>query len=91
MWALEGYGAAYTLQEMLTIKSDDVVGRTAAYDSIIRGEKDQESEYSRGIPCVRERIESAWTLGNVRRRATRIKTKHKKTIKRKRLQPIHPC
>ena len=39
VWALEGYGAAYTLQEMLTIKSDDVVGRTAAYDSIIRGEK----------------------------------------------------
>ena len=39
VWALEGYGAAYMLQEMLTIKSDDVVGRTAAYDSIIRGEK----------------------------------------------------
>ncbi|MEK7520100.1 MAG: DNA-directed RNA polymerase subunit beta, partial [Patescibacteria group bacterium] len=39
VWALEGYGAAYTLQEMLTIKSDDVLGRTAAYDSIIRGEK----------------------------------------------------
>jgi len=38
VWALEGYGAAYTLQEMLTIKSDDVVGRTAAYDSIIRGD-----------------------------------------------------
>jgi DNA-directed RNA polymerase subunit beta len=38
VWALEGYGAAHTLQEMLTIKSDDVVGRTAAYDSIIRGE-----------------------------------------------------
>lgn len=39
VWALEGYGAAYTLQEMLTIKSDDVVGRSAAYESIIRGEK----------------------------------------------------
>lgn len=39
VWALEGYGAAYTLQEMLTIKSDDVLGRTAAYDAIIRGEK----------------------------------------------------
>src|SRR3989344_1948540 len=38
VWALEGFGAAYTLQEMLTIKSDDVLGRTAAYDSIIRGE-----------------------------------------------------
>jgi len=39
VWALEGYGAAYTLQEMLTIKSDDVLGRSAAYESIIRGEK----------------------------------------------------
>ena len=38
VWALEGYGAAYTLQEMLTIKSDDVTGRTNAYEAIIRGE-----------------------------------------------------
>ncbi len=39
VWALEGYGAAHTLQEMLTIKSDDIAGRTATYDSIIKGEK----------------------------------------------------
>ena len=39
VWALEGYGAAYTLQEMLTIKSDDVLGRSKAYESIIKGEK----------------------------------------------------
>ncbi|HDM32076.1 MAG TPA: DNA-directed RNA polymerase subunit beta, partial [bacterium] len=39
VWALEGYGAAYTLQEMLTIKSDDVKGRAATYESIIKGEK----------------------------------------------------
>jgi len=38
VWALEGYGAAYLLQEMLTIKSDDVPGRTNAYEAIIRGE-----------------------------------------------------
>ena len=38
VWALEGYGAAYALQEMLTVKSDDIVGRTAAFDSIIKGE-----------------------------------------------------
>lgn len=37
VWALEGYGAAHTLQEMLTIKSDDVLGRANAYDAIIRG------------------------------------------------------
>lgn len=39
VWALEGYGSAYTLQEMLTIKSDDVLGRSKAYESIIKGEE----------------------------------------------------
>ena len=39
VWALEGYGAAHTLQEMLTIKSDDVPGRAAAYQAILKGEK----------------------------------------------------
>ena len=38
VWALEGYGAAYTLQEILTIKSDDVLGRSKTYESIIKGE-----------------------------------------------------
>jgi DNA-directed RNA polymerase subunit beta len=38
VWALEGYGVAHTLQEMLTIKSDDVQGRAAAYESILKGE-----------------------------------------------------
>ncbi|MFA5089257.1 MAG: DNA-directed RNA polymerase subunit beta, partial [Candidatus Omnitrophota bacterium] len=39
VWALEGYGAAYTLQEMLTIKSDDVPGRAATYEAILKGDK----------------------------------------------------
>lgn len=39
VWALEGYGAAHTLQEMLTIKSDDVLGRSAAFEAIIRGQE----------------------------------------------------
>ena len=39
VWALEGYGAAYALREMLTIKSDDIVGRAAAFDAIVKGEK----------------------------------------------------
>ncbi len=39
VWALLGYGAAYTLREMLTIKSDDIVGRSAAFDSIVKGER----------------------------------------------------
>ncbi len=38
VWALQAYGAAYTLQEMLTIKSDDVIGRTKVYESLVRGE-----------------------------------------------------
>ena len=39
VWALEAYGAAYTLQEMLTVKSDDVAGRTKVYESIVKGEE----------------------------------------------------
>ncbi len=39
VWALEGYGAAYTLQEMLTIKSDDVPGRASAYEAILKGDR----------------------------------------------------
>ena len=38
VWALEAYGAAYTLQEMLTVKSDDVTGRTKMYENIVKGE-----------------------------------------------------
>jgi len=39
VWALEAYGAAHTLQEILTTKSDDVTGRSKTYESIIKGEK----------------------------------------------------
>jgi DNA-directed RNA polymerase subunit beta len=38
VWALEAYGAAYTLQELLTVKSDDVVGRTKIYEAIVKGD-----------------------------------------------------
>ena len=38
VWALEAYGAAFTLQELLTVKSDDVVGRTRIYEAIVKGE-----------------------------------------------------
>ncbi|MDQ6971121.1 MAG: DNA-directed RNA polymerase subunit beta [Mariprofundaceae bacterium] len=46
VWALQAYGAAYTLQEMLTVKSDDVAGRTAMYESIVRGDM----TFHAGIP-----------------------------------------
>jgi DNA-directed RNA polymerase subunit beta len=43
VWALEGYGAAYTLQEMLTVKSDDVEGRTKIYESMVKGQNSLEA------------------------------------------------
>ncbi|PRY92166.1 DNA-directed RNA polymerase subunit beta [Donghicola tyrosinivorans] len=46
VWALEAYGAAYTLQEMLTVKSDDVAGRTKVYESIVKGE----DSFEAGVP-----------------------------------------
>jgi len=46
VWALEAYGAAYTLQEILTVKSDDIVGRVKTYESIVKGENIPEP----GIP-----------------------------------------
>jgi len=42
VWALQAYGAAYTLQELLTIKSDDIAGRTKAYEAIVKGDRDVE-------------------------------------------------
>ena len=46
VWALEAYGAAYTLQELLTVKSDDVAGRTKIYEAIVKGE----SAFQPGTP-----------------------------------------
>ena len=42
VWALQAYGSAYTLQELLTIKSDDIQGRTKAYEAIVKGDKEVE-------------------------------------------------
>ena len=46
VWALEAYGAAYTLQEMLTVKSDDVSGRTKVYEAIVR----EQDNFEAGVP-----------------------------------------
>ena len=46
VWALEAYGAAYTLQEILTVKSDDVVGRVKTYEAIVKGQNVPKS----GVP-----------------------------------------
>jgi DNA-directed RNA polymerase subunit beta len=60
VWALEAYGAAYTLQEMLTIKSDDVTGRVKTYEAIVKGEPVTES----GVPeSFRVLIKELQSLG----------------------------
>ena len=46
VWALQAYGAAYTLQEMLTVKSDDVIGRTKVYEAIVKGD----DTFEAGVP-----------------------------------------
>ncbi len=51
VWAMEAYGAAYGLQEFLTVKSDDVIGRTRMYEAIVKGEHVLES----GLPGVVQR------------------------------------
>jgi len=51
VWALEAYGAAYTLQEILTVKSDDIWGRTKTYEAIVKGDNIPE-------PGVRRRSRS---------------------------------
>ena len=46
VWAIEAYGAAYTLQEFLTVKSDDIQGRTKMYENIVKGR----NEFEAGLP-----------------------------------------
>jgi len=58
VWALEGYGSAYTLQEMLTIKSDDVLGRGAAYEAIIKGEKIKSSNIPAAFDVILKELQA---------------------------------
>ena len=55
VWALEAYGAAYTLQEMLTVKSDDVAGRTKMYKNIVDGDHQHGTGYARVLQRVDQR------------------------------------
>ena len=64
VWALEAYGAAYTLQEMLTVKSDDVAGRTKVYEAIVRGD----DAFEAGIPeSFNVLVKEMRALGHARR------------------------
>ena len=58
VWALQAYGAAYTLQEMLTVKSDDVAGRTKVYESIVRGDNNFESGLPESFNVLMKEIRS---------------------------------
>ena len=58
VWALEAYGAAYTLQEMLTVKSDDVAGRTKMYESIVRGDHYMEANMPESFNVLLKEIRS---------------------------------
>jgi DNA-directed RNA polymerase subunit beta len=58
VWALEAYGAAHTLQEMLTIKSDDVIGRAKAYEAIIKGEVIQKPQIPASFAVLVRELES---------------------------------
>ena len=58
VWALEAYGAAYTLQEILTIKSDDVVGRVKTYESIVKGENVPEPGVPEGFKVLIKELQS---------------------------------
>jgi DNA-directed RNA polymerase subunit beta len=58
VWALEAYGAAYTLQEMLTIKSDDVQGRVTSYEAIVKGESIEEPSLPAGFRVLVKELQS---------------------------------
>ena len=58
VWALEAYGAAYTLQEILTIKSDDVVGRVKTYEAIVKGENVPEPGVPEGFKVLIKELQS---------------------------------
>ena len=76
VWALEGYGAAHTLQEMLTIKSDDVPGRASTYESILRGQAIQTPNLPASFSLLLAELRS---LGlNIEVKETKSPTKYEK-------------
>ena len=68
VWAMEAYGAAYSLQEFLTVKSDDVVGRTRMYEAIVKGENTLESGLPESFNVLIKELQSS----GARRRAARV-------------------
>jgi hypothetical protein len=92
VWALEAYGAAYTLQEMLTVKSDDVAGRTKVYEAIVKRRRHVRSRHSGIFNVLVKEMRSlglnveleSTRLDDVRRRAARRPTRQSKAEGRRR-------
>ena len=88
VWALEAYGAAYTLQEMLTVKSDDVSGRTKVYEAIVR----EQDTFEAGVPeSFNVLVKELKSLGPERRSGyARAAWRHGRTLRHGRRRPaIH--
>ena len=81
VWALQAYGAAYTLQEMLTVKSDDVIGRTKVYEAIVKGDDTFEAGIPRASTCwSRKCARSASTSSSIRSRRGRRADRHRRRV-----------
>ncbi len=85
VWALEGYGAAFTLQEMLTIKSDDVIGRNKAYNSIIEGDPVEEINIPESFNVLVRELRGLGLETNMLKNGNKVKIKglHKDADKKK--------
>ena len=93
VWALEAYGSAYTLQEMLTIKSDDTIGRVKAYEAIVKGENIAEPSIPESFKVLLKEMQS-WrsTCRCSRTRAARSRSARRTTsscgLRRSRHRPV---
>ena len=81
VWALEGYGAANTLQEMLTIKSDDVAGRAATYEAILKGEKIKPPSLPASFNLLVSELKSLGLSVEVKEKPRNIEAEERGTIR----------
>ena len=72
VWALEAYGAAYTLQEMLTVKSDDVTGRTKMYKNIVDGDHRMEPGMPESFNVLMHELKASWIRHQARKRISAV-------------------
>ena len=87
VWALEAYGAAYTLQEILTVKSDDVAGRTKVYEAIVRGDDNFEA----GIPESFNVLGQGNALAGPERRTGHAETTVERELRQRRQAATGTC